>query len=190
MLTGYGAKCARELCYEARQFSLLLEDTKIFWRELARGLGSFYFSSPCSNPLFYLMRWGPFILEAFKSFADRQSWSVTEVVWHFPFLINGYLEPRAWRLPVEIAIRVAVRQIELENIYWDGFFSTVIKRWSEVVCNVAKLSQNGPYVHSLAVKDSLKDFVRFFLGISRMDLFQVLKVEEILRKVVLDVLES
>lgn len=191
--TGYRAKCARELCYEAQQFLLLSEEAKLFWRSLARGLSSFYFSSPRSNPLFHLLRWGPHVLEFFRCFASERSWTVTELVWHFPFLMDNELEPRAWRFPVEIAIQEVTKQNGLEDVYWSNFFPAVMKRWTDMSAGkIFKFSHphNGPYVHSLNVKDSLKDFIRFFLGISKMHLSQVLALEEILRQVILETLEN
>jgi len=192
-LTGYGAKCARELCYEAQQFLLLPEEAKLFWRDLARGLSSFYFSSPRSNPLFHLLRWGPTVLEYFRCFANERCWTVTELTWRFPFLIDDGLEPRAWRLPVEIAVREVAKWGDPEDICWNSFFADVMKRWSELSAGEAfkvAPSDDSPYVHSLNVKDSLKDFIRFFLGISKMRLHKVLALEEILKQVILETREN
>jgi len=103
------------------------------------------------------------------------------------------LEPRAWRLPVDIAIREITKWSDPEDICWSSFFAAVMKRWSELSAGEAfkvAPSDDSPYVHSLNVKDSLKDFIRFFLGISKMRLHKVLALEEILKQVILETREN
>lgn len=183
-LTGYGAKCARELCYEARQFEKLADETKVFWLELVRGLNSFYFSSPRANPIFHLLRWGPAILELVRFWSERKSWSATEAVWHLGFLLRADLEPRAWRLAVEIALE----QVEdPEDMAWDEFFHAIQSSLKGISPAVFSRSGDEPYVHELDVSESLKDFVRFFFGISRMDVSPVKELGAMLRQIVLDV---
>lgn len=183
-LTGYGIKCARELCYEALQFDKLSEESRLFWIELAGGLNSFYFSSPRANPLFHLLCWGPSVLELLKNVAKKESLTPTEMVWYFPFLLNKGIAPRAWRLPVEIAIDLALKKGDYEELPNDNFFERVKERWKDRVGRISTGYGEKPYVHSLEVEDSLKDFVRFFLGIKRMSLDRVMALREILTEVV------
>lgn len=189
-LTGYGAKCARELCYEAHQFDRLSDAAQLFWLELARGLNSFYFSSPRANPLFHLLRWGPTVLEGVKLLSSKKSWSATEAIWHLDFLLRNDLEPRAWRLAVEMAFERTAYREEFENLPWEGFFSGIQIQMMEMLRAGFSSPSNGPYVHTLDVDESLQDFVRFFLGISRMNFSRVRELGDMLTSVVGDVLDG
>ena len=63
-LTGYGDKCRRELCFEARVLAELPPDQARFVLELSDGLDSFEYSSPKINPVFRLLLWGTKVIGA------------------------------------------------------------------------------------------------------------------------------
>lgn len=185
-LTGYGSKCLREFCYEARQFARLSGKTQYFWIELARGLNSFYFSSYRANPLFHLLRWGPEVLEFVKNVADKNSWTATEAIWQFGFLLNADLEPRAWRLAVEIAFTTPMKADKVELTIENRFFHEVTRLWKEKMGEISSHDEGLPYVHSLDIDESLKDFIRFFLKIPKMSLSKALATGEALKEIVLE----
>ncbi|MCX7822483.1 MAG: hypothetical protein N2260_03445 [Syntrophobacterales bacterium] len=187
-LTGYGAKCAREICYEAREFLKLSKKSQLFWLELARGLSSFYFSSPRANPLLHLLRWGGSLLEVIRDVADRRFWTATEAVWRLEFLLRADLNPRAWKLPVEIALAVVSDREDVEVFLGSDFFFRLTQLWIDKGYGVSMNYEEMPYVHFLSIDDSLKDFIKFFLGVPKMTLNQALELREILKKIVIECL--
>ena len=58
-LTGYGDKCRRETCAQARCFARLSPEAAAHLLELCQGMDSFVFSSPRLNPVRRLLAWGP-----------------------------------------------------------------------------------------------------------------------------------
>ncbi|MFH1136467.1 MAG: hypothetical protein V1816_10345 [Pseudomonadota bacterium] len=63
-LTGYGDKCRRELCLEAKVFGRLSPAGTTFAVRLTDRLDSFEYSSGQANPVFRLLSWGEKIVEA------------------------------------------------------------------------------------------------------------------------------
>ena len=66
-LTGYGEKCRRELCREARVFSRLTAAEARWLIGLCAGMDSFVYSSDLENPVFSLLRWGEAVIAALRA---------------------------------------------------------------------------------------------------------------------------
>lgn len=93
-LTGYGEKCRRESCPEARLFQGLSVETRRFWLHLTRGLDTLQYSSRRENPLFHLMGWGEEVLEIVASNERGAMFSRDEFFRAYPFF-HSKLSPRA-----------------------------------------------------------------------------------------------
>lgn len=93
-LTGYGEKCRREGCPEARLFQELSVETRRFWLHLTHGLDTLQYSSTKENPLFHLMGWGRDVLEAVASNEKGVMLGRDEFFRVYPFFLIG-LSPRA-----------------------------------------------------------------------------------------------
>jgi hypothetical protein len=63
-LTGYGEKCRREWCLQARAFAFIPPEDQARLAALCRGMDSFSFSSRKQNPLLRLLDFGPEVAKA------------------------------------------------------------------------------------------------------------------------------
>jgi hypothetical protein len=84
--TGYGEKCEREFCPEAKVFSGLALDDKEFWLHLADGLDSFSYSSRKLNPLFDMMNWGGNLLGSIASNEGYRAFTKKSFFQSYPLL--------------------------------------------------------------------------------------------------------
>jgi len=151
-LTGYGDKCRREVCLQAKIFNELPVEARRFWLEMTQGLSSFYFSSERANPLFHVLLWGESILEAMFEYASGNGLSCTELVWNFPFLADPKISPRKWKYPI-LKIIDTLPQREWKDFRWDTFFEVTEEEisskkqrfWHRLVCRLCKIfSRNEP----------------------------------------------
>ena len=168
-LTGYGQKCARELCLQARYFSQLRAQTQHFWLDLTAGLNSFFYSSTRANPLFHLLLWGPEILEKLSDWARSEELTVTEILYEYPFLTREVFAPRAYRFLIELVLR-RVRG----PTFWDNdkIETETLRIHEKLRGEVARMADNLHrfplvYPHQGELGASFSDYLRLLHGIRR-----------------------
>lgn len=166
-LTGYEEKCSREFCLPARQFHSLKLPFQAFWLGLAAGLGSFYYASPRANPLFHVLLWGAMVLEKLATFALAQGYSVTEIVYAYPFLTREGLSPRGHRFLMEAVLAHAHEP----GLWNNAEIEAMAQKIHETVC--AELSRvrvglhgpDGLYVHRMGLGEAFADYLRLMHGL-------------------------
>jgi len=82
---GYGEKCSREICPEAKRFGDLREVERGFWSRLANGLDAFEYSSRKTNPLFRILGWGPLLLGAVAGAENGRMYTRESFFRAYPF---------------------------------------------------------------------------------------------------------
>lgn len=179
-LTGYGEKCARECCLEAKHFERLSLQTQSFWLSLTEGLGSFYYSSRRANPLFHLLLWGPVILEKLAAFGRSRSLHVTELVHRFPFLFHERWKPRGHRFLMEAVLGDSKEDALVEN---EGI-EKAAQKIHEVMCaELVRLSavlHRPPlvHVHRSGLGDAFADYLRGIHGIFKANSLGLFQIKE------------
>ncbi len=83
--TGYGEKCKREVCPEAKVFSELESREKMFWLQLTDGLNAFSYSSRNHNPLFKMMNWGQYLLKLIPHHEQYKAFTTESFFQSYPF---------------------------------------------------------------------------------------------------------
>jgi hypothetical protein len=178
-LIDYGEKCRRESCVPARMFDLLPPAGKSFWLPLAKGLSTFFFSSPKANPLFHLLLWGPEVLEPLRLHAEREKREVTELLWQYTFLRNPAWHPKGCRY----LFRLALELIPLGGENPEELESFCRRLWSVVrVFPELEPPQGGtshdPYTHHLPLPSDFLDFLRLAMGRRRIALEEAVAIKE------------
>lgn len=166
-LTGYGEKCRRESCAEARIFGCLKYRTKSFWLQLTGDLDSFSYSSRIINPIFRLLRWGKSVLE---DIAKRENYGRIELSLlkeKYPFL-KSRVDPRGIAYPVKLALEKG-KVVKLSEI--EDLMATIRNRYE--ICSTSG-SDKTFYVHILEMDKDFLDFLR--LGLSVKEIVPVLAV--------------
>lgn len=193
-ITGYWGKCSREMCRQARIFLRLPYEEKLFWLELAAGLNSFFFSSPRANLLFHLLLWHEDVLGIFYAYANRRNWNCTELTWKFPFLIDKTIHPRAWRYIVHLITKNISKSQTLAEIPWAEFFEIFNTKIEESRIyfqeSSQKMQKDAHYVHLLGLSSPFEDFLRFFIGLCKINEDCARKWEKIVNDIVIEVLTS
>ena len=165
-LTGYGDKCRREMCLAAQSFARLAPAGQTFWLTLARGLNSFYFSSPRSNSLFHVLLWGPALLETLRIKAEQDGFTATELIWQQPFLVNPGWSPRGhrflFRLVVEVQASSPDAPVKPLDRLGRGLWEK-IRSLPEAVAS-GNRSPQAHYLHQLPLEEDFVDFLRVGLG--------------------------
>ena len=173
-LTGYGEKCRREYCLEARIFSHLGHDTENFWIQFANGLNSFSYSSRKFNPLFRLLRWGEEVLEHIAKRENYCTMSLSLLEERYPFLKAG-MDPRGIAYPVKLLFRSGKM---IESGFIEQLIKGLKKKYTIYVHEESQRSFNAPYVHRLDMDRDFLDFLRLGLSIKRMDYDMALLIKE------------
>lgn len=187
-LTGYQAKCAREKCLAAGVFEVLPPEGQEFWLPVAAGLSPLYYSSRRANPLFHLLLWGCRVLEDFRFRAGSLGWTVTELLWHVPELLDSSWNPRADRYLLGQVM--AARACSTQSQWMKWVFVAAEELRLRAVERFARpgrpfhgspcgqTSGGRPFVHRLPIEAELADFLRLRFGWYRASLEEVRKVQD------------
>ncbi len=161
-LTGYGDKCRRELCLEARAMAELpgWQAEKIL--ELARGLDSFEYSSPSANPVFRLLLWGSAVIGALLDLEKeglvredyRRRWAV----------LDRELSPETDGFPLERLLLTRPLADMAEPAFLQRYRETMAKFIAARRSVYSPPADNRPYVHQLDLPASFARFLRSALG--------------------------
>lgn len=164
--TGYGEKCSREICPEARRFGCLDPEAKIFWLHLADGLDAFEYSSRKTNPLFRLMGWGPVVLNAVAAAEKGRVFSRRAFFRAHPFF-SVPVAPRAGAYLADRAVAAAGPGI----LNAPSFPERFTRLWKELSGRFkgTPAPPDAPYTHRLDLSPSFLDFLRLGAGIRRID---------------------
>jgi len=176
-LVGYGQKCRRESCQEARVFLELGKEVKEFWLRLAQGLDSFSYSSRAENPLFKMMGWGSELLTLIAHKAggenfDRQTFFSTYPIFSSPLnsRANAYLLQR-------ISANKGAGLLKDKSFrYRFEAFSAFISAYLKGLSNNCRQTE---YTHLLEADCKFLDFLRLSLGIRRTNQKDVMLLKNI-----------
>ncbi len=157
-LTGYGDKCRREYCLEAKIFSELSNKTKIFLLQFSDGMDSFIYSSRVKNPLFRLLRWGKDILEHIAE-KEPNRISLIKLKQKYPFL-KIQKDPRAIAYPVKEMLKKGCVP-DLKEI------SLFLNQANRLVKYTGPFLEQK-YTHLLPMDRDFLDFIRLGLGIKKI----------------------
>ncbi len=160
-LTGYGEKCKREFCLEARIFANLEYETRLFWLQFAEGLDSFSYSSRLFNPIFRLLRWGKEVLEYIGKKEDYAKINLSLLEERYPFL-KSRTDPRGIAYPVKLALKMGKAMLKEE-------IADLTNRMKRLYDFRIIEQQEGIYVHTLHMDRDLLDFIRLTLSIKKID---------------------
>jgi hypothetical protein len=166
---GFGEKCRRETCPEARVFDLLPGHARAFWLEITRGLDSFAYSSRKRNPLFHFLNWGPDILVMIAEQDPTAAHSPSTMAKAFPVL-GSRLPPRASAYAVgKLAALLG------PDVFRDpDLVRLTEEKWLPGL--VSEIQGQGPFgdahgtppVHRLPMDRRFLDFLRLSAGILRV----------------------
>ena len=172
----YGNKCRRETCPEAKVFSMLKPEEKIFWLHMADGLNAFSYSSRKHNPLFTMMKWGDLVLGviAEKESGARMTWP--DFLDRYPFFSTGgspkgnaYLLNRLIKGKNVLLLRNRAFRQEFEE-FSEYIGDRVKKKFTP--------SGDGHPVHRLDLDRYFLDFLRLSAHIQRMPMQEALHIKE------------
>ena len=164
-LTGYGAKCRRELCREARELTRLPGDLADFVLGLTTGLDSFDYSSPRANPAFCLLEWGPAVVAALRA-AEPAGLNREDYLARHGFLARDLVPARD-----RFALERLLESGSLSDLSRPGF----LEAYQKAVLTFTRRRRladalpldNGPFVHQLNLPDSFALFLKTQLGMQR-----------------------
>jgi hypothetical protein len=172
----YGGKCGREVCPEAKTFSLLTAMARQFWIHLADGLDSFAYSSRKENPLFCLLGWGgpllSMIAEEGKDEIPARKSFLSEYLFFTAPLVpkgNAYLL-RKLVLPGEVGL--------LKEEEFKCSFERFSMALSEEFGRRTAPASKGTPSHLLDLDEDFRDFLRLHLGAARIHLHEALLLKE------------
>jgi hypothetical protein len=177
-LIDYGNKCDREHCSAARMFELLPVEGRRFWLPLVRGMNSFYFSSPRSNPLFHILHWGPKVLESLRLGAIKKHWTASELLCEEPFLLDPLWKPKVHRYLFRLGIE-SLHGHEAEGPPLDQFCRKLLRRIvsSAEARTLPETDNHTNYTHLLPLEDDFLDFLRLGLGWRKSSLHQAIELK-------------
>jgi hypothetical protein len=156
-LTGYGDKCRREYCLEAKIFSELNHKTKMFLLSFSEGMDSFLYSSRTRNPLFRLLRWGKYILELISK-EEPGRISLTQLNHRYPFL-KVRMNPRA----VAYLVKEVLKKGHIPD---EEEVRASLLKAKTLAKHISFCSER--YTHLLPMDRDFLDFVRLGLGIKKI----------------------
>jgi hypothetical protein len=162
----YGEKCRRESCPEAKTFANLPPSVKAFWIHLTDGLDSFSYSSRSTNLLFRMMNWGEPFLHLISATEGEEELTRESFLKSYPFFTTA-LPPRGHAY-------LLGRLIGEENLHWlkSVAFKDAFERLSlDLLENFAQsliATPTSSLVHLLPLDRDFTDFVRLFLGMTRI----------------------
>ena len=164
-LTGYGDKCRRELCQEAKVFSRLTPGSAEFVLGLTRGLDSFAYSSSKRNPAFRLLRWGPKVIERL-ALSGSHGLSYDEYHKRYGFLDHD-LDPRRDAFSIELLLdRVNLDLLGQHNFLTE--YKETLSHFRARHRQIATLPlDNRPFLHQLDLPSSFISFLRYGLDWTR-----------------------
>jgi hypothetical protein len=166
-LTGYGDKCRRELCHEARQFQKLSPELATRLLILAKDLDSFAFSSPQKNPLFKLLHWSPRIIR--NVFQKTPDLDREAYISQWSFLTEDLNAGRD-----EWLITLFMESLALEHMGADRFLQEykrfLLKLERKLGPVIMPPLENRPYIHQLDLTTAEKGFLKSCLGWNRLEL--------------------
>lgn len=180
-LTGYGDKCRRETCPEARAFSLLPPGVRRFWLSLTRGMDAFAYSSRVRNPLFSLMGWGREILERVAEREPGPFKDFEAMVRCYP-LFGACMPPRACAYLAR-SLMEGLGPAVLESVGCVTLLQGLLTEAQRLSRGVA-FSAEGQAVHSLGMDPLYQDLLRLGLGIRRMAQGEALAFKGVMDKLV------
>ncbi|WP_148045613.1 hypothetical protein [Desulfosoma caldarium] len=164
----------------ARQFQRLSPSFQAFWLGLASGLNSFYYSSPRANPLFHVLLWGAPVLEKLAKFGLARGYSVTEIVYAYPFLTRKEWVPRGHRFLVESVLRHGH-----ERKLWNNpQIEAMAQEIHETVCAELNHWKFGPhgsdglYVHQMGLGEAFANYLRLIHGLRRGNPEKLKRIKE------------
>lgn len=178
-LIDYGNKCQRESCRPSRFFSLLPAEGQFFWLPLVRGMNPFYYSSPRANPLFHILLWGCNVLETMRKLAGRMDWTVTELLFHRPFLISPSWNPRIH----SYLFRLVLGVLEETDGNTERTESLCRKLWPEVLAHSGFSPSDATrdtlvHTHKLDFDEDYLDLLRLGFGWSKTTRHHAQRVKE------------
>ena len=164
-LTGYGGKCRRELCREARELAGLPEDLANFVLGLSLGLDSFEYSSPRVNPVFRLLEWGSDVASALRA-AEPLGLGRDDYLDRYRLLARDLVPARD-----RFAVEQLLESGNLADLLRPGFMEAY-RQVIDAFTRRGRLAKaqpldNGPFVHQLDLPDSFALFMKTELGIPR-----------------------
>ncbi len=165
-LTGYGEKCRREYCLEARIFSELNLNTKLFLLNFSEGMDSFSYSSRRYNPVFKLLRWGREILEYIANKENYTKISLERLRKKYPFLNTDY-DPRAAAYIVKTLLGKG--KIIAPELISRLFYK--LRNISE------KYHGSETYIHLLPLDRDFLDFLRLGIGIKKSSFDKIIELK-------------
>ncbi|PKN66325.1 MAG: hypothetical protein CVU57_06550 [Deltaproteobacteria bacterium HGW-Deltaproteobacteria-15] len=172
----YGGKCGREICPEAKTFSLLSSPASRFWIRLADGLDSFAYSSRKENPLFHLLGWGGPLLsriaeEERDKIPTRESFLSGYVFFGTALLPKG----NAYLLR-KVVVPGGIRLLKEEKFKCS--FERFSMELSEEFGRKTPPASDSTASHLLDLEQDFKDFLRLHLGFTRIHLHEALLLKE------------
>ncbi len=163
---GYGEKCRRESCPQARVFAELSVAGRRRWLQLTEGLDTFAYSSRRFNPLFDLLDWGPAVMGALARHAEDRPLEREAFYASYPFFSAG-LKPRACAYLLESLIAregdgiLTAPGLGESLTAWAGRFRRRIRE-------IAAPAAGAPYTHTLPLEPRFLDFLRLGAGLARV----------------------
>ena len=185
---GFGEKCSREICPEAREFLKLEKEPRRFWLQLTDGLDSFSYSSRKVNPLFKMLGWGAELLAEIARAEGGVSLSRDSFSLSYPFFSTP-LNPKAHAYIIESMVKRKGTGL----LRWQGFRQRfeVFSRY--LLVSLEKNFSNcpdAPHTHRLDLDRRFLDYLRLAAGITRIDVAAALKMKEIVDREVVKFLET
>ncbi|RJR47931.1 MAG: hypothetical protein C4576_08850 [Desulfobacteraceae bacterium] len=172
----YGGKCGRELCPEAKTFSLLSSSAARFWLHLADGLDSFGYSSRRENPLFSLLGWGAPLLSGTAEEKRDETPSRDSFFSEYAFFSSTLLPKANAFLLRKMVLPDRVRLLR------DELFRCSFERFSEELRE--ELGRQRPPAspgtpsHLLDLEQDFRDFLRLHLGYAKIHLEEALLLKK------------
>ncbi len=175
--TGYGEKCKREVCPEAKVFSKLESREKMFWLQLADGLDAFSYSSRNHNPLFKMMNWGQYLLNLIAYHEKHRPFTTESFFQSYPFFSSDRA-PKAdvymikWLIERE-GTRVLKNKTFLSE--FEVFSGKILKHLHQAaresnppLSSSIKGGISGDFTHLLDLDQDFLDFLRLSALITKI----------------------
>jgi len=174
--TGYGEKCRRGICPEARVFSGLSIPARRFWASLVKDLDSFAYSSRSRNPLFRLMGWGEAVLAQVAKDAGNIPLSLERLLEAYPFF-RTELHPRAVAYLVTRIVEIKGPGC-LRQRGWDQEVKDFVDTLARALQKRLPPGEEGQAVHRLGLDPLFQDFLRLRLQKKRLGMADALGLRQ------------
>lgn len=172
----YGEKCRREFCHEARVFSELGINERIFWLHLADGLDSFSYSSRKLNPLPNMIGWGGYLLRLIASTENNRILTRGSFFKSYPFFSTSIL-PRANAYLINWLIKKKGTNL-LKRKRFGKEFERFTRRLSHEIVDECSFRSEDPYIHRLDLDGDFKDFLRLSTPMHKLNKEKALLLKE------------